>query len=1361
MITLEEFERLLHYRPEERPIDFKAQVYDFKNKKDKADGDFLKDLICFANTVRTETAYLIFGVELHADGSRDFLGVSDMPDDASLQQKASSKITPVPQFSSYYFPYDGKQYGIIEIPVHRYAYSLRITVKGYSLDFNKTYIRRGTSNEIASSDEIIHLYEWLKSLQKESLPEPNIYPLPEEYLERTVSSANSSPYDRLFMEQQSLEPIAKKHKRIALLGWGLAGKSTELKQLAAKLSAERNNHVFLIPFENHLDGPIEDRIPAIDRIPPEKLIVLLDGLDEIMAIHFEAVRRLISQFAEKYPQATIVVSCRTNFYTTDTDEIGVSTLSEFEVYSLNPLSENAIQDYLQRTIPPEKEHFLIEVRRKQLQELLRTPYYLVKLVRQYSLEHTIAKSKAELFEKDIRELIRKQIDKIHHRAPKKLEEQLFRLFEKLAFIMEAQGTNLITTQALQEIFPEEEDFQKVCDCAAILHGSPSREKTWKFNHNNTQEYLAAQVLSRMTFKEIRKTIGVAPDYKRIKPSWVNTLSFLNSILAPQSVLKAKITHWLVTDNLELVVALEPEKVDKVLRYKAFVSIYNKYKIKKRHINRNIFHPENLAKIAEDAGVFKFLLKELQNESHPKILSNALEIINYFPLKIYPKYQAAFKPYYKQFLLGTDTALHFIALAGYTTNFSLTLEEFNEVFEKFKDHEDTWIRYHLFAAIWMTGHQDRLIHYLVYQARFLIEEDSLSINSHRKPERLGNEKYELIQCFKKLNTAQGLTLFFKETKKDFPAFAYEYQDECKVILQQATSYPHDIDLKEAIRSLFLQHHTYLLENSHLGNDFHQYFQDTDQVNAVLHSLYTQFAQGEHSALYSMARLTTPIFIDFLHQEFTEGRLTTTSPQRIGQYMENIGNTHFPYFRKTFELAEEQSFSQRNIEQERKVIEQRNLAALFDKNILIAEIEKIFQAFGRDKLTSDDRYSGTPKLYSTDFIEVARDYVDIRQNSVTREQALTYATEKFDQTLASRVHRFLLRYPAALLTETQIAQLKAWCDDKAATIDFRQAIVNSQDNRWSQNKTAVRLSFFIRYFNLHDYPETLYLDMLSFLRHSDNLIDIIPYVQSVVGLENTKIRILTNLEAGVTNPKLLDDYLEFIQSHKIEADPNTLLPYIANDHSSASHKVLNTYIALGGDVEKLRPALLRSTSYFRQSLIDKFIHSNSPNILKDVRKLLRNETNADEKMTLTRYLVRLQDKKGVKAYIQYLESIQSSPDDTSPAHPLYSLRSTRFTKLILYLFELSQQPQYRADSFNDLHTISYTTLQYIALHEFNFPKFKKQVKNWITQRKLKKKVVPPNLFDGLYALLENLEKQYYISNVVMLSQSQAIELYQKIH
>jgi hypothetical protein len=155
------FENLLN-NPESSVLDFKKEFYDFSNVD--ATAKFIKDIVSFSNTIRSTTAYMVFGIK-ELDGTLEIVGLDKGIDDAILQNKLKDSVFPRPVFSYSPVIYKEKLYGLIEIPVHKYELPIVPSKQLKGLSVGKVYYRNGTANTEATAIDIIRINDWLKSIQ--------------------------------------------------------------------------------------------------------------------------------------------------------------------------------------------------------------------------------------------------------------------------------------------------------------------------------------------------------------------------------------------------------------------------------------------------------------------------------------------------------------------------------------------------------------------------------------------------------------------------------------------------------------------------------------------------------------------------------------------------------------------------------------------------------------------------------------------------------------------------------------------------------------------------------------------------------------------------------------------------------------------------------------------------------------------------------------------------------------------------------------------------------------------------------------------------------------------------------------------
>jgi len=133
-------------------LDFKKEQYPFVRATKEQKSELLKDIIIFANAWRRTDCYILIGVEEVKGGRSLVHGIKIHLDDAKLQQFVNSKTNRPVTFSYEAFPFEGKQVGVIYIPLQNRPIFL---TKDYgNLKKDIVYIRRGSSTDSADPDEI-------------------------------------------------------------------------------------------------------------------------------------------------------------------------------------------------------------------------------------------------------------------------------------------------------------------------------------------------------------------------------------------------------------------------------------------------------------------------------------------------------------------------------------------------------------------------------------------------------------------------------------------------------------------------------------------------------------------------------------------------------------------------------------------------------------------------------------------------------------------------------------------------------------------------------------------------------------------------------------------------------------------------------------------------------------------------------------------------------------------------------------------------------------------------------------------------------------------------------------------------------
>lgn len=208
MLSIDEFKELIR-NPESSILDFKAEMYDLTDKDGIA--GFVKDIICFTNTIRSRVSYILIGILEKKDKTLELLGLAKSYDDAIFQSQIKDKVFPRPSFLFYTLDHEGKKFGIFEFQITKYSQAPVPIVKMKGLEIGHVYYRNGTTNVEALGNEIGNLYQWFESLSHTSTG-PNLNEEIGSYIKRL-----SQGQEKVSVIISELFPIAKKNSLGPLL----------------------------------------------------------------------------------------------------------------------------------------------------------------------------------------------------------------------------------------------------------------------------------------------------------------------------------------------------------------------------------------------------------------------------------------------------------------------------------------------------------------------------------------------------------------------------------------------------------------------------------------------------------------------------------------------------------------------------------------------------------------------------------------------------------------------------------------------------------------------------------------------------------------------------------------------------------------------------------------------------------------------------------------------------------------------------------------------------------------------------------------------------------------------------------------
>lgn len=1189
------------------------------------------------------------------------------------------------------------------------------------------------------------------------LPQKKAFTFDQTYIPRRIVDTMQSDGDFYGQEGNSLHALFKTEKKIALIGWAATGKSTEINKLLNLLSSpDQVYYPFLIKLNIHIEAPIKDSIPEINDIPQNLIVLCLDGLDEVQPGSFESVTRRIQEFVNEFPEARVIVSCRSNFYTTNLKNSSHNTLKEFKSFYLSNLSYRDVRIYVDSKFPLLADSFLNEVQDKGLENLMHIPYYLIKLSDQYQKSNQISNSKAELFESIIKENIENDIVRYFPNDRTAKEVQIRKLLEKLAFILEFQGKNICTSSELNTIFTATE-IALIQRAGSLIQSNDEPDASWGFNHNNTQEYLAAKVISALGIDDILKTVAFAPKFQKIKPSWVNTLAFLIGILDEGNT-KEKLLNILIENEPELLIKFEPDKLDVSKRIKVFQKVFNYYKSRKRWINRSKFVARELARFSRNEATLKFLISELKKGQPPIGISNALDLIGHFDVQnAFSNYATEVKKLLEDLLYLHNIEEKYLPIRVYLDLFKLTFDEFDKLMSEFSNSDNTWIRHTIYQGIHTQKFQDRYIDFVLQQILLRLKNELNDSNA------LSNESSDLHECAKTVIEKSSLLKILDFIIDNYGKISYSvyFTELVQDTLANITSlFPADDDLFEKVKESFNS------ESNIRGDKIDKFiaFFDFKKARLVIFKEIYNFSieNLNYGAMSKLTSLANEECVTFLANEFAVGKINAEIV-RIFQYQITGNPALLEQFNILVNAVEKIELpTLRDRDAERRERNQQTLNVLFNKDNLRIAISQLFEDAGKEELTYDEIREIHKTEWEGKYLPIVYHTTRIFNKDVVRTKTgvLEYVDRNWPAFSIKHIITFLRSNENVILNETQLGYIREWCDEEIKKVDFKNAISAPEANVTRADKSAIKISYLIRKLNLTHYSQDLYLNFLSFSKWDDKEVEIFDFVKTVVPKTEIDQRVHQNISNGIIYYQVLENHLSYAVNNTLTEIAPKLIQYLTDNDNQRYH-VLDCFVKLNGDLELLEQILPAINDDFKLEIIKHLMYKDRPFVKKHLLKLFNRETDSDKKLRLAALLIQLQNINGLNFYIKFAEEKKLVPELSSRRDPFGNVTEIKLLKKFFIMYELGYKPEIISDVFSNLKDIAISGIQSISLSGDNFVLAQKIFKRYRFIFNIKNKIKfhkkPDIIVQYLEHYFENIEQQYYINKSTKVHLSEAIKKY----
>ncbi len=1171
--------------------------------------------------------------------------------------------------------------------------------------------------------------------------ERKTYPEIKDYIPRVVLPANEHQVNELWFlqdkDKKDLIELARIKNRIVLIGDAGVGKTFELQRVSNELSKEDSPfYPLFISLNIFSNQDIGQMLPnGWETIPESQRLIILDGLDEIESRNKKDAIRRVEFFSEKYPSSTIIISCRTNFYQSESNEFS-GTLEGFETFRLLDFDSDQIESYLKEQLSGAKGNFLAEIYKNNLTQLVHIPFYLIKLVQIFKANHSLPTDRSSLFEELF--TARLILDRSHFRNTRELEpdqDKIIKTLEYLALAMECLGRNYISDEEFKKLI-HDGSLRELMVYSTAWKKEGDVDKKWQFEHNSLQEYFAARVLSRQPLDIIKSFVSFESSFNRIIPSWVNAVSFILSLSEDSSLLS-----WLIENGPEICVKTEPGIIAEETRISLFKDIYNNYKDKDIWIDRDKFSTAELARFGQSNKIIIFLIHELENTKSLINMGNITSILANIDLP--ESYRAQIGSLLErvatnQFDFDIAEGIQEKALSALASQDFTSVETVRRVVNSIKDSQSDWVRYGMYHYLNHAGHVDEFID--VYMEGIPYASHIISSGGTN---RLFNEIWELREGLKQIQSPQAvkkLISYFLEHDDQFYGLFMGSHDISFLANSAANAYTQD----QEILNNSIEFSLFLLNNHHTNEltQFNEFYGKTNtKSDAVKRILYRDSSFKEELLVDlidydSMQYLMVELDAGKIGDELFE-RLLLTLRWKNRELYDIVIPEIIEKYNEKFVFNEPLNWEQIRLDRRNRDIE-----LLFDVDSLREDINSIFQSEGKEILTSEELYNlKATYLAEPSFSDLS---YDIIRNSFRNQDATLSTVEKnlvtcdWDQFKIRKLYDLFKSYDDLQLTNTQEAWILQWCTSNIERVNFKEAIKKTGDTSFTILMNAEYIWYFFQKFDF-EIPQSVLLDMLSFDIHKVG----VEYLEQHLNKDIMTDRILANLVEGIEFDYVLQNHIRYLMRHKIFDGIEYALKEIvnrSNDKHDDIRRLLLEYISLAPDgLVKLENILEMIDDSFLWKVIELLVDSDGKFAYEFLKKLF-NSSSESEKLKSSEFLIRFQDIEALQYYIDSLveqNELAKGPLDSSPLRYLEISQSIPY---LLQLLKISYEKKFSPKEYgHTLNQIALDALESLALKSDSlFHDVQDNLYDFIS----KYSSIYCNI-NWLYYFLDQLERKFYVN------------------
>lgn len=418
---------------------------------------------------------------------------------------------------------------------------------------------------------------------------------------------------------ENIESIIKKYNKILFVGDAGIGKSFELAGIYESFKNDEDYYPLWLIVRNTNYDDIKKHIVYAQNCTIDKKLpcLIIDGFDEMDSDKVSTFIKDIGSATNGNSDIKIIISVRTNYK---------NRLDGFIEYGILPLDTNQIRDIATESGVTDEIAFINCLESSGCLPLAQIPFYLVDMIQLY-LKNGALPKRDELLDRIITFRFIKGDEKYPVETKKKLmsnEYELRKWLKELSFFMQSQQLYSIDNIRYTQYFsPDKREF---FDRTGLISCNGSEHTlNCEFNHNIFREYFAASYIYNLPMEELLELITLDSSHKKLRPSWVNIVSFVLALRKADDL-----KDWLIENAKDVLIQFETDRLSEDDRNNIFISIMEDSFRKEIPVYSSYDVPK-LTQHFQSIKSIDYMIKILQKPCSERAVLSSLRILKYCTL----------------------------------------------------------------------------------------------------------------------------------------------------------------------------------------------------------------------------------------------------------------------------------------------------------------------------------------------------------------------------------------------------------------------------------------------------------------------------------------------------------------------------------------------------------------------------------------------------------------------------------------------------------------------------------------------------------------------------------------------------------